>query len=139
MTLAFSTAVIQDRLKALTRAIDGGGAAGKVVLYDGTRPATGAAITTQNLLVTQPFAYPSLGNVSGATLTLAMGTAALATKTGTASWARITDSAGNFVADMDVSAAGGSGEIQLSANSTPTTQVYEGGAVTITAGTLVET
>lgn len=139
MTLAFSTAVIQDRLKALTRAIDGGGAAGVLNIYDGTRPATGAAITTQNKLAALPFSFPSAGSVSGSTLNLAMPSAStLALKTGIASWARIVDSAGTFVADMDVSASGGSGEVQLAAASTPTVQLYEGGEVSASLPTLVE-
>lgn len=138
MTLALSTAVINDRLQALTRAIDAGSGAGKLLIYDGTRPATGAAITTQQLLVTQPFADPSAGSISGNTLTLALGASVLASHTGNASWARITDSAGTFVADMDAGASGSGKEVELNADGTPTTQLYEGGVVSISVATLVE-
>ncbi|QRQ86243.1 hypothetical protein [Cupriavidus oxalaticus] len=138
MTLAFSTTVINDRLQALTRAIDGGSGPGLLKIYDGTRPATGAAVTTQQLLAMQPFNDPSAGSISGTTLNLSIGASVLASKTGNASWARITDSAGTFVADLDVSASGGSGELQLSAGGTPTTQLYEGGVFSISVATLVE-
>ncbi|MGH8436112.1 MAG: hypothetical protein ACRERX_16915 [Pseudomonas sp.] len=138
MTLALSTAVINDRLQALTRAIDAGAGVGRLLIYDGTRPTTGAAITTQNLLVTQLFADPSAGSISGTTLTLTLGGSALASRTGNASWARITDSAGTFVADMDAGASGSGKEVELSADGTPTTQLYEGGVVAISLATLVE-
>lgn len=138
MTLALSTAVKNARLHALTDAIDGGSGAGKLLIYDGTRPATGGAITTHNLLVTQLFADPSAGSISGTTLTLALGASVLASHTGVASWARITDSAGTFVADMDVGASGSGKEVELASGGTPTTQLYEGGVVSISVATLVE-
>ncbi|MBF6987262.1 hypothetical protein [Cupriavidus sp. IK-TO18] len=138
MTLALSTAVINDRLQALTRAIDGGSGPGLLRIYDGTRPATGAAITTQQKLVEQPFADPSTGSISGTTLTLALGASVLASKTGNASWARIVASDGTFVADMDAGASGSGREVELSAGGTPTTQLYEGGVVAISLATLVE-
>ncbi len=133
MTLAFSTTVIQARLHALTNAIDGGGAAGLLNLYDGTRPATGAAITTQNKLCAALFALPSAGSISGGTLTLAMGASVLALMTGVAAWGRITDSTGAFVADLDVGATGSGKEVELSA-----TQLYAGGEVAISVASLVE-
>ncbi|MGO4151430.1 hypothetical protein [Cupriavidus sp. YAF13] len=138
MTLAFSTTVIADRLKALTRAIDGGGAAGVLNIYDGTRPATGAAITSQNKLAALPFAYPSAGTISGTTLPLLLGASQLALKTGTAAWGRIVASDGTFVADLDVTASGGTGEVQLAAAGTPTVQLYEGGDISASVASLVE-
>jgi hypothetical protein len=140
VTLALSTAVKNARLHALTDAIDGGPAAGKLLIYDGTRPATGAAITDQNLLVTQLFADPSAGSISGTTLTLAIGASVLASRTGQAKWARITASDGTFVADMDVvQTNGGPGEVLLTTSSAgQTTQVYEGGVAAVSVATLVE-
>ncbi|WP_354684452.1 hypothetical protein [Cupriavidus necator] len=140
MTLALADNVIQDRLQALTRAIDAGAGAGLLKIYDGTRPTTkGAAITTQQLLVTQPFADPSAGSISGTTLTLALGASVLGSKTGQAKWARIVDSAGTFVADMDVvQTSGGPGEVLLTTTSGQTTQIYEGGVVAVSVATLVE-
>ena len=142
MDATYSTAVIQDRLQALTRAIDKGSAAGKLLILDGTRPSTkGAAITDQNVLATQLFAKPSAGSVSGNTLTLAIGASVLASKTGKATWARIVDSDGTFVADLGVSKSGGSGALQLSTSESPpvpTDQLYEGGVFTLSLGTLVE-
>ncbi|CAG2126929.1 hypothetical protein LMG31506_00243 [Cupriavidus yeoncheonensis] len=139
MTLAFSNGVITDRLQALTRAIDAGSGPGKLLIYSGARPARGAAPGGGNtLLATQLFADPSAGSVSGSTLTLQIGSSILASKTGNAAWARITDSDGNFVADLDVVASGGSGELQLAAGGSPTTQLYEGGVFSISLATLVD-
>jgi hypothetical protein len=130
--------VIADRLKALTRAIDGGGAAGVLNIYDGTRPGTGGAITTQNKLAALPFAYPSAGVITDTTLPILIGASQLALKTGTASWGRIVDSTGVFVADLDVAASGGSGEVQLAAAGVPTDQLYEGGDISASVGSLIE-
>ncbi|MFJ1255966.1 hypothetical protein [Cupriavidus sp. CuC1] len=139
MTLALSTAVIADRLKALTRAIDGGGAAGVLNIYDGTRPATaGAAVTTQIKLAALPFAYPLAGTISGATLPILIGASQLALKTGVAAWGRIVASDGTFVADLDVGASGSGKEVELAAGSTPTTQLYEGGDVSASVASLIE-
>ncbi|WP_454752061.1 hypothetical protein [Cupriavidus necator] len=136
MTLSLSTAVIADRLQALTRAIDGGSGPGVLNIYDGTRPATGEAVTTQNKLVAYPFADPSAGSISGTTLTLLIsGAAQLALKTGIASWARIVDSAGTFVADMDV---GVGKEVVPLVEGVPNSQLYEGGEVSVSVATLVE-
>lgn len=139
MSLAFSTTVIQNRLKALTNALDGGGAAGKILLYDGTRPGTaGAAVTTQNLLATQLFALPSAGTISGTTLTLLTGAPVLASANGLSTWARFTDSTGAFVADMDVGEAGSGKEIELTADAHPYNQLYQGGVVNVNVASLVE-
>ena len=40
--MTFSDAVIADRLKALTRALDAKATGGKLLLYGGTQPAAGA-------------------------------------------------------------------------------------------------
>ncbi|WP_051975372.1 hypothetical protein [Cupriavidus necator] len=133
MTLALSTTVIANRLKALTTAIDGGGAAGVLNIYSGTRPDTGAAVTTQVKLAALPFAYPSAGTISGMTLPILVGASQLALKTGNATWGRIVASDGTFVADMDVGA-----EVVLTSNGQPTTQLYEGGDVSMSVGSLVE-
>ncbi|MDW3682927.1 hypothetical protein RA280_14455 [Cupriavidus sp. CV2] len=129
--------MIQDRLQALTRAIDAGSGPGVLNIYDGTRPATkGAAVTTQNKLAALPFAKPSAGSISGTTLTLLVSAAAqLALKTGVAAWARITDSAGTFVADMDV---GAGKEVVPLVSGSPSSQLYEGGEVSVSVASLVE-
>ena len=48
--------------------------------------------------------------------------------TGTAAWARIADSNGSSVMDIDVSATGGSGALQLN-----TTNIVIGGPILITS------
>lgn len=135
--IAYSDAVISDRLRALTRAIDGGGSAGALLIYSGTRPATkGDAITTQALLVLVPFAFPALDSLIGNTLTLAITPETLISSTGICSWARVISSAGTFVADMGIA-------LETDVESTEPLrvgqfQLYEGGSIILTLATLVE-
>lgn len=139
MALAFSPTVIQNRLKALTNALDAGGSAGKVLLFDGTRPSqAGGAVTTQRLLASQPLAYPSAGGITGLTLTIQWGAPVLGSASGLATWARFTDSNGNFVADMDAGPKGSGVEIELDADIEPKNQIYEGGVVSPIALVLIE-
>lgn len=100
--MTFALSVISDRLQALTRALDADPSApGKLMIYSGDRPATGGA-PEGTLLVTCVFLRPSLDNVTAATLTLRNPLPAMAVSTGIAKWARLTDGAGRFVADLDV-------------------------------------
>jgi len=134
MTLNFAQAVVADRLQALSRALDADSTPAKINIYTGPRPAPGAAVTNQTLLASTSFQKPSSGGVSNNVLTLNyVGGPVLAVGTGVAVWARFVSGAGIYVADMDVSlqknldGTAGVGEVQLD-----NTQVYAGGAVTIT-------
>ena len=95
--------------------------------YNGTRPATGAAITTQTKLFELTCGSP-FGTVSGATLTWANPTPASALVTGTWTWARVVKADGTtFVMDCDAS------DFALSGN-----QTQAGLPVTLTGLTTVE-
>lgn len=106
------------------------GSAGKVKIYDGTQPSTGGTAT--NLLATLVMGSPAGPAPSNGAVTLNSITEdGSADASGMATWARITDSADNFVCDCTVTATGGGGDIQLNS-----TAITAGGIVRITAGTL---
>ena len=99
MSISYAQAVIDDRLKALTRALDAGGAGGKVLLYGVNRPVAGSTATGPLATFTLP--WPCLDGVSGKTLTIKAPAPAMVQASGEATWVRMTDSAGNWVLDCD--------------------------------------
>ena len=120
-------------LDAIRTAIDAGTGAGKIKFYDGTQPATGAAVTTQNLLGTVLFQDPCAPAATGGVLTFATPLVDDddADATGNATWARITDSADQFVCDCSVGLSGSGADIILNA-----VNIAEGGIVRVNSGTL---
>ena len=123
MTIAYSTTVRDNRLTQVLNAIDGGSGDGVLTIYNGTRPASGGTATTALATFTLP--KPS-ATVSGGVLTFNAITAVNASTTGTATWARITDSAGTFVADMSVGTSGA--DVNLNS-----TAISSGAQVSITS------
>lgn len=116
-------------------AIDGGTNAGKIAVYDGTRPATGGAATTklwELSLGTTPGTKPS-GSVTNGVLTINTNgsTGAAAVATGTATWARITTDAGTFVCDLNVGTTGADINLNtVSITSGQTVYITNGGTIT---------
>lgn len=105
MALGYSTAIRNSRLNVIRDAIDAGSGAGKLQIYDGTRPATGGTGTT--LLAELTMSDPCAPNASNGVLTFNAITAdSSANATGTATWGRFVDSAGTFVADFSVGTSG---------------------------------
>lgn len=105
MALGINVTIRNDRLNTLKAKIDAGGAGGFLRIYDGTRPATGGAATT--LLAELTFSYPCAPAPTGGVLTFSpIAADASANATGTATWCRITDSTGAFVADGSVGTSG---------------------------------
>ena len=128
MALALTTALRNAHLDAITAAIDAGAGAGVVRIYDGARPASGGTATT--LLGTVTCTDPAAPAASGGVLTFnAFTEDSSADATGTASWARIEDSAGAWVMDMDVGTSGT--ELVMS-----TTSITAGGPIRIDSGSL---
>ena len=128
-TIHLSTTVANAMLVPLRDALDGGSGAGTIKFYTAPMPATTAdAITTQTLLGTLTCSDPS-GTIATKKLTLSAITPdSSADATGVAVWARIADSAGVAVVDVDMSTTGGSGVIQLN-----TTNIVADGPIGITA------
>ena len=101
MALAYSTTVRNAMLDTIT---SNAGASAKLRFYDGTRPATGGAVTTllAELTCNATFAPAASGGV----LTLNAITGANASATGTATWFRIVTSGAVFVLDGSVGTSG---------------------------------
>ena len=130
--IRFVTAVKNSALTTIKDAIDAGAGAGTIKIYTGTQPTTAAdAITTQTLLGTLTFSDPCGTSASGTLTMSAITQDSAADATGTATWARIADSAGTTVCDVDVTATGGGGTLQFN-----TTSFVIGGPILISAFTI---
>lgn len=131
MTVKLAVAQRNSRLDSLVNAI---GNAAQIRIFTTPRPANVAAAETGTLLAEltggSPFA-PAAS--SGAATANAITQDASANNTGTAAWARIRTSGGTAVMDIDVTATGGGGELEL-----VTTSIVTGQPVQITALTLTE-
>jgi len=128
MSLGVLESIRNAWLDAIAAAIDAGIVGGQLKFYDGSRPGTNGAAT--NLLGTVVFSATCAPDASGGVLTFSeMTEDASADATGTATWARITDSDDNFVCDCSV---GTSGE-DINLNSVAITV---GGIIRVTSGTL---
>jgi hypothetical protein len=94
--------------------IDAGVTAAFLRVYDGVRPATGGAATV--LLAELTFTDPAAPAAAGGVLTFsAIAADASANATGTASWCRIVDSTGAFVADASVGTTGADYNLNVTA------------------------
>ena len=124
--ITLSAEAAGDVLTSINDNLNLGSGAATIKLYTGTKPADpDTAITTQTLLGTLTCADPA-GTVSGRTLTFGTITAdSAADATGTATWARLADSAGVAVIDIDITTTGGGGFGQMN-----TTSIVIGGPIT---------
>ena len=124
MALGYVTTLRNTQLDAITTAV---GNAGKLAIYDGTRPATGGTATNKlaEFTLGTPFASAAAAGVLSPTLPADV-TALLS---GTATWYRITTSGGTFIMD---GSAGTSGT-DLILNSAA---ISSGATVSITAHTI---
>lgn len=125
----FATPVANAVLATVKSAIDAGAAGGTIKIYNGTMPADAdTAVGTQVLLGTLTFST-ECGTVSAKSLTMASITQdSSADATGTATWARIADSDGATVMDIDCSVTGGTGALQLN-----TTNIVKNGPILVTS------
>jgi hypothetical protein len=130
--IRFVTTAKNNALDTLKTAVDAGAGAGTIKVYNGTQPTTANdAITSQTLLATLTFSDPC-GSTSSGTLTMSAITQdSSADATGTATWARIADSTGATVFDVDVTNTGAGGTLQFN-----TTSFVIGGPVLISAFTI---
>lgn len=127
MALAFVASLRNARLDEITTAI---GTSGLLRIYSGTRPATGGTETTQ--LAELALTATAAPGASGGVLTFSsISDDTSADATGTASWARLTTSAGAAVVDMDVSTA--ASDLNFDSVS-----FVEGGTVSVTSLVITE-
>ena len=128
-----ATTLKNSMLTPVRDAIDAGAGAGTIKIYTSpmaTLPSD--AISTQTLLGTLTFSDPSGSSPTGGVFTASAITQdSSADATGTAAWARIADSTGTVVMDVDITATGGGGAMQMN-----TTSVVIGGPLLISALTV---
>lgn len=130
--IRFVNSVKNSALDTVKAAIDAGAGAGTIKVYTGTQPTTAAdAIVAQVLLGTLTFSDPCGTSASGTLTMSAITQDSAADATGTATWARIADSTGATVCDVDVTATGGGGTLQFN-----TTSFVIGGPILISAFTI---
>lgn len=120
-------------LDAITTLIDAGAGVGTIKIYDGTMPADADdAIVAQVLLATLTFTDPAAPGASAGLLTFsAIASDTSAAATGVAAWARIEDSNGNNVFDVDVGTTGSGASLELNM-----VNIVMGGTVAISAFTV---
>lgn len=129
MALGILESIRNSMLTQIVNAIDAGAGAGKLRIYDGSRPATGGATTT--LLAEITLNDPSF-TVTGGVATMDVTPEPSDTSAdagGTASWFRLVDSNNAFVLDGNVGTAGS--DLNLT-----TTTIVAGQPVTITSFTI---
>ena len=108
MALGYNESIRNDRLTIVADAINfWSPTPGKLRIYDGTRPATGASVTTQVLLAEVTFSDPMELSITGGILTANDITGdTAADDSGTATWFRVLDGDNNFVLDGNVGISG---------------------------------
>jgi alkylated DNA nucleotide flippase Atl1 len=130
MAVAYSTALRNARLDAITTAV---GASGKLRIYDGTRPSSGGTAT--NLLAELTLGSTFAAAASGGVLTAnAITGDTSADASGTATWWRVVTSGGTFVMDGDAGASGSGKELILDSTSIVETGEVDVTSFVITAG-----
>ena len=119
-----------DRISA---AVDAGAGLGTIKLYSGTQPLDADdSLSSNTLLATLTFSDPSAPAASGGVLTFSAITPdALVDATDEVTWARVEDSDGNNVLDVNVTVTGGGGLVEIN-----TVNLVAGGSVSVTNFTL---
>lgn len=132
MTLKIADTIRTSMVTAIITAIDADVGGGLIRIYAGTQPAKGGTATT--LLAELTFSATSTSSLTGGVATFdAITQDSSADATGTATWMRISDASGDFVADGTVGTSGA--DLNLTTVSIVATQpvsISTGG--TITAG-----
>lgn len=133
MTINITIATRNAMLSAINTAVNAGAGAGKLRIYDGSKPANAdTAVGAQVLLAEITLADPAFAAPSGGTMDIDADpdvSDASANATGTASWARIVDSDNNAVYDGTVATSGADFNIS-------STSITSGQTVTLVSGTL---
>jgi len=129
--MRLATATRNSLVQRFQVLLDAGAGNGTIKIYTGTQPASADdGIGGATLLGTLTFSKPSAPAGSGGVLTFnAITQDDAADATGTATWARIADSAGNTIFDCDVGTSGAT--INLN-----TTSIVAGGPISITSFTI---
>lgn len=105
---------------------------GSLVFYDGSIPAGGGEVTSQNLIGTIDLPAPC-GEVADGVFSITPGLEGQVTTGGTITWVRILDSADAWVMDLDVGEGGSDAAVIV-----PVATLYEGAFVRINQFRLTE-
>ena len=90
-------------IQAFANFMDNGSQSATVIFYEGVQPASPAvAVDSNNALVTLTFPEPCIKEVTATYVELHPTDTATVIKTGTATWARIYNGAGEVAADLTV-------------------------------------
>lgn len=127
------TAVRNSILQVILDLLDAGSGPATIKFYTGTQPAVGGgSIGGSTLLGTVTCSDPAAGAPAGGTLTFSAITEdTAADASGTATWCRVADSAGNTVLDGDVGAEGSGAFCELN-----TTAIVQDGPIRISSAAL---
>lgn len=132
MLIKLSTAVRQNMAQQIIDALDAGAGPATLKFYTGTQPAgPDTAVSTQNLLGTLTCSDPSGTKLAGVITFSAITQDSAADASGTAAWARLLDSDGVAVIDLDVTNEAGNGAIKLN-----TTTIVAGGPILMNSQTI---
>lgn len=127
MSFVFNDAVRNAQAQAIVDAFDAGPGPGYIEIYDGAQPSKNGPAT--NLLGTLVLSSPSAASITNGVLTLDGVTSdSDADAGGDATWFRMKDSTGVFVADGNISVTGGGATLQFD-NIT----ITAGGAINISS------
>lgn len=137
MTIKLAVAIRNNRALQIANAIDSGSTGGKLTLYSGTRPATGGGSIdpfTNLILGELVFSKPCASSIdNGVLIFAAISPDSSANNSGQATWARITNSDGSYVMDLDVTSNSGSGDIKLNS-----TDIIQGGPISVISASITE-
>lgn len=134
MSFGVNVTLRNAQLNVLRDALDAGGAAGKLKIYDDTaaRPATGADPGACVLLATLELSFPCAPDADAGELDFsAISDEIDAPEGGTAAWGRFESSAGGFVCDADVGVLTSDAVIRMNS-----VTVSKGGIVRVNTGKL---
>lgn len=128
--IGITDALRDARINATLALLDAGAGTPQLLVYAAPRPAAGYSPSAPPLAVID-LARP-IGSVAAGVLTLSAAAPAVATQSGQAAWARITNADGAPMIDASVSDTAGAGEVKLT-----TTALITGASVALIAATLV--
>jgi len=137
MTIGLDTTIRTGRLQTVLDAVDFEGDeydSAHLLIYSGDRPVTGGAVDEyeNDLLVDFSLSFPC-GTIINNVLTFGVVASVLGLLYGFASWARLIDSNGVFVADLSVTDTNGVGDIKISS-----LEIFVGIAVYFVSGAITE-
>jgi hypothetical protein len=133
MALKIADTIRTNMVTQITNAIDADAGGGTIKIYDGVQPAKGGAAT--NLLAELTFATTSTSGITGGVATFAAITQdASANASGDATWFRMADESGDFVADGTVDDTGSPDLLLTTVTIVATQPVSIDTGGTITAG-----